>query len=233
MKERVRKSFSAIARNYGKRAELQRKAGKEVLRRLRLIGSPLPLLDLGCGDGSLTPERAIGLDIAPAMVRELKEKGKAGICGDGEEIPFRSSSFRCVISNFALQWTELKRSLREVHRVLKEGGYFIASIPVEGSLKTLFECWRRTGSSLPLFKFPQEEEVFSHLKEKFEVMEFERMELKKNFKDPRKALKAVTGVGAKNPYGRGRRREVLKFLELYGERPVVEYRLLLFTARKA
>ncbi len=232
MKERVKKSFSAAARKYGNRALLQKRAGKELLKRLKLIENPYPLLDVGCGDGSLTPKGALGLDIALGMVRETRKRGNLGVCADAEELPFKDSTFKCVISNFALQWTQIKRSFSEIGRVLRKGGLFLASIPVEGSLKTLFECWRETGSSLPLFKFPKEEEVFKGLKGNLELIEFERLNLKMEFKSPKEALKAVTEIGAKNPYGRGKRREVIKFLEIYSKNPVVEYRVFLFTARK-
>ena len=88
------------------------------------------------------------------------------------------------------------------------------------------------GSSLPLFKFPKEREVFEKFKELFEVVEFERFTVKKEFKSAREAVKAVTKVGAKNPFGRPKRGELLRFLEIYSKEPVVEYRVLLISGRK-
>jgi malonyl-CoA O-methyltransferase len=99
-------------------------------------------------------------------------------------------------------------------------------------LKTLFECWRRVGSSLPLFKFPKEEEVFKKFSSLFQVIEFERLILKREFRSPREAVKAVTGVGAKNPFGRPKKGELLKFLEIYSKEPIVEYRVLIISGRK-
>jgi len=232
MKERIKKSFSAAAREYDKRAELQLEAGRELIKRLELFRPEGPILDVGAGTGRLTPREGVCLDIALEMVRLCRGRGRPALCGDGEELPFKEESFGGAISNFALQWTDVKRSFKEVYRVLKRGGLFILSIPVEGSLKSLFRCWREVGSSLPLFNFPREDEVFREFLNLFDVVEFERLELKREFKSPREALRAVTGVGAKNPFGRPKVKEVLRFLELYSKEPVVEYRVLFISGRK-
>ncbi|WP_457678901.1 methyltransferase domain-containing protein [Thermovibrio sp.] len=233
MKERVKESFSRAAKEYERRALFQKVAGKELIKRLKAVGSPTPLLDLGCGSGYLIPEGGVGVDIAPGMVTQAKRKGKVVVCGDAEELPFKENSFKTVISNFSLQWINLKRAFKEVERVLRWKGFFIGTLPVEGSLETLFRCWRECGSALPLFKFPKEEEVFSALKERFKVVEFKRLYLKREFKSPKEALKTITGIGARNPYGRAKKSEVLRFRELYRESPVVEYRVFIFTAVKA
>ncbi|WP_456342503.1 methyltransferase domain-containing protein [Thermovibrio sp.] len=232
MKERIKRNFSLAAKEYEEVAELQLEAGERLLRRLNLIDKLLPLLDLGAGTGKLTPEGGICLDIAPEMTKRCREKGRVAVCGDAERIPFKDESFKTVISNFALQWTQVERSFREAYRVLKSGGYFLLSIPVEGSLKILFKCWKDVGSSLPLFKFPDEEKVFAELSRLFEIIEFERVYLRKVFKSPKEALKAVNRTGARNPFGRPKRGELLRFLEVYSKEPVIEYDVLILTARK-
>lgn len=232
MKERVKRNFSLSAENYDRLAELQLIAGQRLLRRLELLKEPFPFLDVGAGTGKLTPQKGVCLDIAPKMAKECRKRGRQAVCGDAEILPFKENSFKTVASNFALQWTDLDRSFKEAKRVLREKGYFLLSIPVEGSLKTLFECWRRVGSSLPLFKFPKEEEVFKKFSSLFQVIEFERLILKREFRSPREAVKAVTGVGAKNPFGRPKKGELLKFLEIYSKEPIVEYRVLIISGRK-
>lgn len=233
MKERIKRNFSLAAKEYEEVAQLQLEAGERLLRRLELLKEPFPLLDLGAGTGKLTPEGGVCLDIALEMAKRCRERGRVAVCGDAERIPFKDGSFKTVISNFALQWTQVEKSFREAHRVLKSGGYFLLSIPVEGSLKTLFRCWKEVGSSLPLFKFPEEGRVFGELSRLFEVIEFERVHLRKIFKSPREALKAVNRAGARNPFGRPKRGELLRFLEVYSKEPVIEYEVLILTARKA
>ena len=61
MKERVKKSFSAAARKYGNRALLQKRAGKELLKRLNLIENPYPLLDVGCEMEALLQRELLAL----------------------------------------------------------------------------------------------------------------------------------------------------------------------------
>jgi malonyl-CoA O-methyltransferase len=234
MKEKIRRNFSKAADRYWERATFQREAGRELLARLALIGEKTPLLDLGSGSGELTEgmEGVVCLDISLEMAKLCRSLSKEAVCADGEALPFKDGVFSTVISNFSLQWMDLERTFGEVHRVLKRGGFFIASLPVEGSLKSLFECWKRSGSRHPLFKFPEERSVFNALKG-FKLVEFKRVWLKKRFPSAKEAVKAITGIGAKNPFGIPRRRsEILKFLELYDKNPLVEYRVLIITAQK-
>ena len=233
MKDFIRESFSRAAKNYEERAELQKEAGLRLLRRLGRVKELQPLLDLGSGTGELLKgvER-LSLDISLSMCRECLRKESPSVCGDATQLPFKDGSLKAVFSNFSLQWTQLKESFKEVDRVLKAGGLFFLSLPVEGSLETLFRCFRETGSSLKLFSFPREREAFNLFRERFKVLEFERFTLKRKYSSPREALKRVTGIGARNPFGRASFREVKLFRELFSKEPVIEYKVLILVGKK-
>jgi malonyl-CoA O-methyltransferase len=232
MKELVKRNFSISARTYERHAFFQKTIGEKLLKRITLFNPPLPVLDVGCGTGSLLKNlKFFGLDISLEMAKSCSRFGTC-ICADAENIPFRDESFPTVFSNFSLQWTNLNFSFREISRVLKEGGFFFLSIPVAGSLNTLFSCWKRVSNRLPLFKFPKEKSVFQLFKNFFEVIEFERVYLEKEFENPRKALKSITGVGAKNPHGTASFREAKKFKELFSENPKIEFKVLIITGKK-
>jgi ubiquinone/menaquinone biosynthesis C-methylase UbiE len=107
------------------------------------------VLDLGCGDG-LTPDKLglpsdwqiIGIDVKPAAVSKARSNfpHRAFVCSAAEKLPFKASSFDRVISNIALPYTDIPRSLAEIYRVLAPGGTLLASLH---SLKFTLEDIRR------------------------------------------------------------------------------------------
>ena len=94
------------------------------------------VLDVGCGAGWLVrmiaervPEgRVIGMDISDEMVRHARRNYVAVenamfVIGSVDEIPWDANFFTHAISvESAYYWPEPARGLREIHRVLREGG---------------------------------------------------------------------------------------------------------------
>ena len=94
------------------------------------------VLDVGCGAGWLVrliaervPEgRVVGMDIADEMVRRARRNYVAVenamfVTGRVDEIPWDANFFEHAISvESAYYWPEPARGLREIHRVLREGG---------------------------------------------------------------------------------------------------------------
>ncbi len=136
--------FSKASKTYEDWAIPQRYCAN-VLLSLEILQTPL--LDVGCGTGfaSAHIKGAVGVDISKRMIERYISKGNKGVLGDAHSLPFKDGSFKTVISNFALHWTDLKLSLREIFRVCD--GIFVCSIPVKGSLYQLG------------FPFPTEEGV--------------------------------------------------------------------------
>jgi malonyl-CoA O-methyltransferase len=242
MKEKIKENFSRAAKEYDRYAIFQLEAGKRLLKRLKLLKNPFPLLDLGSGTGTLFKgwKGVFALDISTAMVMECKKQGLLSVAGDGELLPFKEKSFKVVFSNFSLQWMELKNCSSEVFRVLKEGGYFLASIPVEGSLEKLLSAWNSAHRAVfseddKLFSFPKEEDVFKAFSN-FELVEFERCYLEKRFLSPKEALRVLNRLGARNPFRRVKVNRKLvelfyRFFEENGSFPL-GYRVLFLTLRK-
>jgi demethylmenaquinone methyltransferase/2-methoxy-6-polyprenyl-1,4-benzoquinol methylase len=99
-------------------------------------------LDLATGTGDLTlavaklgePALLISTDFVPEMVALARRKlehyqGPTRICfnlADAERLPFKSGSFDAVTIAFGLRnLADREANLREVHRVLKEGGRYV------------------------------------------------------------------------------------------------------------
>ncbi len=156
----VKNNFSRFCSTYEKYAFIQKETasilGKEALYGLGI--------DLGCGTGFLTQalktdfNRIIGVDLSYEMISYYREKGFEGINANIESLPFRDSSFDFAVSNFSLHWTDINISFKEVNRILKESSIFLFAIPVEDSLKEIYEKLYKT------FDFPSEEKIIQTLK---------------------------------------------------------------------
>lgn len=103
------------------------------LRRLALRPAER-LLDVGCGTGALLDAvrrahpgaRAIGVDLAPEMLRVARRKlpdAVALVAADAARLPFGAESFDVVVSSSSFHyWPDPAASLRELRRVLWPGG---------------------------------------------------------------------------------------------------------------
>ena len=99
-------------------------------------------LDLGCGEGHNTRllakrgARVTGVDVSPTFIRhalktEAGEKlGITYLVASAVELPLPDASFDFVTATMSLmEIPETEAALREIHRVLKSGGFLQFSIP--------------------------------------------------------------------------------------------------------
>ncbi|MGM0561785.1 MAG: class I SAM-dependent methyltransferase [Pseudomonadota bacterium] len=101
------------------------------------------ILDLGCGDGTLTEiiagsgAEVIGSDSAPDMVAASKARGLDARLMDGHELAF-DAPFDAVFTNAALHWmTQPDRVLDSVSRALKPGGRFVGEFGGHGNVAAI------------------------------------------------------------------------------------------------
>lgn len=99
-------------------------------------------LDLGCGNGFATryalqrlkgPALAVGIDLSPSMTHLARARtgveASDFVTGAIDALPFPPESFDVAYSNEALYYVaEPSTALAEIHRVLKPGGTFTASM---------------------------------------------------------------------------------------------------------
>ena len=166
-KSQIARQFSRAAGGYSSAAKVQTQMADELLRLLpNDFKSPETILDLGCGNGYLTEKctrkypdsEIIGLDIASGMLAKAKELFRTAlgsslvhprlIQGDIEQLPLPSNHYDLVVSNAALQWTDIHRSMAEIDRVLVPGGIGLIATFVEGTLSELHRALEFTGLNL-------------------------------------------------------------------------------------
>ena len=160
MQTLIKQTFSRHCKSYENKAIVQKQVALEFEKYKNLLNGKG--IDLGCGTGFLSKvlseKDIIGIDISKNMAKEYtKNTGNLSIVADIQNLPLKSKSFDFAVSSFALHWTNINKSFSEVNRVLKEGGYFIFSIPVEPSLEEFFKV---SGKN---FSFPLTQKILKNL----------------------------------------------------------------------
>jgi demethylmenaquinone methyltransferase/2-methoxy-6-polyprenyl-1,4-benzoquinol methylase len=135
----VRRSFAAIAQSYDLLNTLL-SFGMDAWWRykaIKALGLPDQGLVLDACAGTMRLGRGIlrrwpraqvvALDFSPVMLERGKKRIQGTtvtpLCGDAELLPFRSGTFDCAIVGFGVRnLADPKRGIRELFRVLKEGG---------------------------------------------------------------------------------------------------------------
>lgn len=105
------------------------------------------ILDLGCGFGRhliyLAKEGfdATGIDISQEAVEMAKEKLKErnleaeAIQADMKDLPLPDEEFEAVLAITVIGHAtkpDIEKTVREIHRVLKDGGFFYGNLPSKG-----------------------------------------------------------------------------------------------------
>jgi trans-aconitate methyltransferase len=101
------------------------------------------ILDLGCGEGTLTEKIAgtgaevVGIDASEEMIAGAKARGLDARLMNAEQLPFEHE-FDGVFSNAVLHWVRDHDAMLEgVHRALKPGGRFVAEFGGHGNLAAI------------------------------------------------------------------------------------------------
>ena len=87
------------------------------------------ILEIGCGAGqqllvNYPDRRTFGIDVDASAIALGKSLAAtvAFTRGMAEALPFKSDHFDLVFARVSLPYTDIARSVREIHRVLKPGG---------------------------------------------------------------------------------------------------------------
>ena len=104
------------------------------------------ILDVGCGDGTLTVKivergaTVTGIDNSLEMIGAARDKGLDARLMDAADMKF-GESFDAAFSNATLHWVlDKERAARAIWFALKRGGRFAGEMGGEGNLATLREA---------------------------------------------------------------------------------------------
>jgi malonyl-CoA O-methyltransferase len=150
----IRHAFGRAARDYAQHAVLQREVEERLLERLDYFeGTPLRVLDLGCGPGRASgvlrkrwkSTHVIALDLALPMLRQVSpgwRRPLTRVCADARALPLPDASIDVLFSNLCIQWIDdLPALFDEFRRVLKPGGYATFSTFGPDTLHELRAAW--------------------------------------------------------------------------------------------
>jgi SAM-dependent methyltransferase len=136
----------------------------EVPALVRLMGLPARarMLEVGCGRGvalpvlarKCRPSRLVGLDVDRELLEEARTRcGAELIHGDVRDLPFPDASFDVVIDfGTCYHIARPEAALREIARVLAQGGVFVSETPLS---QLLSHPVRSFGRRLPWEVVPE------------------------------------------------------------------------------
>lgn len=102
------------------------------------------ILDIGCGDGSLTKHlekinnnEVYGSDLSPLRIKRAEEicKKSSFLLANALYLPFEDNTFDVILLHHVLEHIpDDEGIIKEIYRILKVGGVFILGVPNEGSI---------------------------------------------------------------------------------------------------
>jgi 2-isopropylmalate synthase len=158
------------ANEYNKNADFVSKLALPVVK-LLAPKKDEKILDLGCGDGTLSVEiqkygsQVIAVDLSVNMVKKSKTKGVEASVMSATQLVFYNE-FDAVFSNAVLHWvTDASLAIKNVNQALKVNGRFVGEFGGYGNvhslqevIQTVFERHPEYGKFQNFWYFPKKEE---------------------------------------------------------------------------
>ena len=178
----VKKVFSSVSIKYDFMNDIMsmgmHRFWKNNLVDLMIINNNDQILDLAGGSGDISKRilkknsntKVILYDRSKEMIaiakKKIKNKQVKFICDIAERMPFDNKSFDIIVTSFGLRnFSDIKKSMVEIHRTLKQGGKFYClefSKVNSKSLRFLFNAYCKLIPKLGNF-FANDQEAYEYL----------------------------------------------------------------------
>jgi len=149
-KDQIAHQFSRAATTYDGASQLQIEMADRLIQQIP-VDAYGRLVDLGCGTGFALEQisrfdqfELTGIDIARRMIELAQTRVPTAnfICADLEETPLSDDYADVVFSNAALQWCDTSSALREIHRIIRPGGFVLVSTFGPATLRQWRSAWQ-------------------------------------------------------------------------------------------
>jgi len=163
------------------------KPSKNIIKFKEYLRKKDRILDLGCGQGRDVIYLAklgfdsYGIDISKVAIKKIKKRCGAknlhAFVGNSEKLPFENNFFDAVYCGWVLEYTNIKKSISEIERVVKKYGIVYLVFWLNSKLI-------KTGK---INYTSKEKEIMPHIN-KFKLLKKEKYYvLNSNKKSPRKS----------------------------------------------
>lgn len=141
------------------------------------------ILDCGCGYGFWTKRLEpfckfiVGIDVRNIFVRDKKSQKLHFVLASGYQLPFKDECFKCVVLFDVLEHIENDLDvLREIHRVLENGGYLVLTVPNKDRLTHRIKKMMGRPTKYPL-RLGVDHFTFGDTQEQWHFREYSRQDL--------------------------------------------------------
>jgi malonyl-CoA O-methyltransferase len=237
--KQIQRRFNKASQSYETVANIQKEAAKFLVDKLLLIENfkPKTLLDVGTGTGYLPALLLPHLnqssfylnDIAEAMLRICQEKFsefKQVHYLEGDMMALNSTSYECVMSNFALQWApDLQKTVEFLKA--KSEKFFAFSTLLEGT----FEAWEKQIQQyqpIQFMPYPTAEALIKlcdTLKKPQECFEYWLLDIPLAFDSPSSFMRYLQLLGASGASALVNQRYLKRLLKAEAEGFTVMYKI--------
>jgi len=216
-KSAIARSFDAAASTYDSHAPVQRRAARELAKRIANIQIPgrAKILEIGCGTGFLSTAlckrfgaaNCLFTDLAPAMTRrcgvKLARRGKVSLAVMDGELPAVGPVFDLVASSFAFQWFfDLPSAISGLAACLRPGGSLAFATLGKESLAEWRELHDRAGLAFAGLTVPGHAELLQIAQRAGLVGSISEEKIKRRYRSALAFLQELKSLGATAPTGR-------------------------------
>jgi malonyl-CoA O-methyltransferase len=213
----IAQSFGAAARTYALHSSVQEKAAVQLGLNLQVLSDSLPpgpVLEIACGTGIFTrqlatilPEREFTIsDISAEMIEACRanlELDARYTVIDAEQID-EKSKYALIVCAFAAQWfNDISTVFDGILKALMPGGYFLFSVPTDGSFPQWKETCEELGSLYSGNALPQGKAIEVYCQSKCSRADLNVQQISTKYSSSLFFFRALKGLGAAHRVSNG------------------------------